>query len=131
MTIVYILIAALAIASFVAVFIGSRRMIGQRCDELKLELQQQIDALSAEVSAVKQSANAPTPAAINPALAEEITPETLATISETIAALLGKKVRIRSVKTLRTPNSSANPWAQHGRVVVQASRNFSQRRREP
>jgi hypothetical protein len=53
----------------------------------------------------------------------------LATIAETVAALLGRKVQIRSVKILPVPDAIANPWAQRGRAIVQASHDFSQRSR--
>jgi len=144
----YLLAAALVIAGWVAVFIGSRRMLKRRRAELRLEFQRQIDSLYASVRVLEQSAGART-AAVVPEKVEasaapsgaqvevpatqatdEITPETLATIAETIAALLGRKVHIRSVKILETPNAIANPWAQHGRAVVQASHCLPQQRRE-
>jgi hypothetical protein len=141
----YLLTAALVIAGWLAVFISSRLMLKRTCAELRLEFQRQIDSLSANVRALEQTAAARTvavaPGKMEPSAAQaqvpatqtsdEITPETLATISETVTALLGRKVRIRSVKILETPNAIANPWAQHGRAVVQASRNFASRRREP
>jgi hypothetical protein len=154
-----LLTAALVIAGWVAVLISSRRTLRRTCAELRLEFQRQIDSLSASVRALEQASAARTDIAPVSAVAEsgkmkspsgnsmssiaaqaqapvtqalaEITPETLATITETITALLGRKVHIRSVKTLPTPDAIANPWAQHGRVVVQASHYLDSRRREP
>jgi hypothetical protein len=150
----YMLIAALVIAGWVVVHISSRRALKRTREELRHEFQQQIDSLSAlKIAGGGQTAKSLASAVVLQgkveALAadevatstgqaqatvtqapEEITSETLATIAETITALLGRKVRIRSVKILETPGAVANPWAQQGRVVVQASHNVAQRGRE-
>ena len=52
---------------------------------------------------------------------EEISPETLAMIAAAVTSYLGKKVRIRSARMLQSPYEIVNPWAQQGRVFVQAS----------
>jgi hypothetical protein len=52
---------------------------------------------------------------------EEISPETLVTITAAVTAFLGKKVRIRSARRLQSPYEIINPWSQQGRVSVQAS----------
>jgi hypothetical protein len=155
----YLLTAVLVLAGWVVVFVSSRRMVKRTSAELRLEFQRQIELLSTRVQALERTgdaryATAPVSAlgvsgemessagkagSLSAAQAhptpiqapEEITPETLAKIAETITALLGRKVHIRSVKILPTPNAIANPWAQHGRAVVQASHNFASRRREP
>jgi hypothetical protein len=108
--------------------------------ELREEFQRQLESLSLRIKALEERAAASamsSPKTVE-ALAENaaaqttgaITPETLATITETITALIGRKVHVRSVKVLPTPPALANPWAQHGRAVVQASHNFTQRKRE-
>jgi hypothetical protein len=147
----YWIIAALAIAGCVAVFISSRSALQRTCTELRLEFQRQIDLLSAKIGALEQAAartigppvsavaapgkmesmagNAVSPTAAQAQAAEEITPETLARITETVTALLGRKVHVRSVKILAAPDATVNPWAQRGRAIVQASRDFSQRSR--
>jgi acetylornithine deacetylase/succinyl-diaminopimelate desuccinylase-like protein len=120
----YMLIAALVIAGWVVVYVSSRRALRRTREELRLEFQRRIEALSANVTALERTAAGATQKA------EEINSETLATIAETIAALLGRKVHIRSVKILETPSAVSNPWAQQGRVIVQASHNVAQRGRE-
>jgi hypothetical protein len=108
--------------------------------ELREELQRQVESLSLRIKALEERTH---PSAMSSLGAVEpltesaaaqttgaITPETLATITETITALIGRKVHVRSVKILPTPPALANPWAQHGRAVVQASHNFAQRKRE-
>ena len=54
---------------------------------------------------------------------EEVTPETLVMIAAAVTAYLGKKVRIRSAKSLRPPREVASAWSQHGRVLVHGSHN--------
>jgi hypothetical protein len=138
----YWLIAGLVIAGWMTVFVSSRSARKRTCAELRLEFQRQIDSLSAKIEVLERAAGARTvaaPASIVPGkidspasdalAAEEITPETLATITETISALLGRKVRVRSVKVLPVPEAAVNPWAQRGRAIVQASHDFSQRSR--
>ena len=57
-----------------------------------------------------------------------ITPETLAVIAASVAAFLGKKVRIRSARVLETPYA-VERWARQGRLIVQTSHNLGQLRR--
>lgn len=146
----YWLIAGLAIAGWMAVYISSRSTLRRTCADLRLEFQRQIDSLSAKIEALELAADAraaspvaavaadgkieskagnAAPTAAETRAHEEITPETLKAITETVSALLGRKVHVRSVKILPTPDVAVNPWAQHGRAVVQASHDFSQRRR--
>jgi methylmalonyl-CoA carboxyltransferase 12S subunit len=57
---------------------------------------------------------------------EELSEETLAVISATIAAFLGKTARIRAVR--RMPAYTMSSWAQQGRVYVQGSHNLGLQR---
>ncbi len=57
----------------------------------------------------------------------ELSPETMAMLTEAVAAFLGKKVRILSAKLLESPNEVVNAWSQQGRVFVQASHNLRSR----
>lgn len=54
----------------------------------------------------------------------EVAPETLVVIAAAVTAFLGRKVRIRSAKMLQSPYEVVNPWAQQGRVFIQASHNL-------
>jgi hypothetical protein len=129
----YLLTTAIVIAAGLMVFVGLRRSLRRTSAELRLEFQRQADSLAARVAILEQEIDAPAaPAARSTAeaqAADEITPETLATIAKTVATLLGRKVQIRSVKILPAPDAIANPWAQRGRAIVQASHDFSQRSR--
>jgi hypothetical protein len=129
----YLLTTAIVIAAGLMVFVGLRRSLRRTSAELRLEFQRQADSLAARVAILEQEIDAPAvPAARSTAeaqAADEISPETLATIAKTVATLLGRKVQIRSVKILPAPDAIANPWAQRGRAIVQASHDFSQRSR--
>ena len=139
MTLMELLIATLVIAGWLAVWIGSQRSLKRECSQLRLEFKGQIEALSAKLKALQQTVDnrisataASSPAGLNaaqeqvnvPPAAEAITPETVAELTEAIATLLGRKVRIRSVKMMPMPHANVNPWAQQGRVVIQASHNL-------
>ena len=58
---------------------------------------------------------------------EEISPELLVVMAAAVTVFLGKTVRIRSAKMLQSPYEIVNPWAQQGRVFVQASHNLRTR----
>jgi hypothetical protein len=144
MTHIYITIAVLAVAGWVLLLIVSRSAIQSECAALRVEFERRISALSAQVKALQPAAEAHNAspsanalahvtalAAANPVQqTDEVTPETVAMITKTITALLGKKIRVLSVKLLQMPNVTPESWAQQGRVVVQASHNLVQRGRE-
>ena len=110
--------------------LATERQLGELTDALK--------ALGARVAALSQPAalqSASTPVtgakAATAAAKEtatpgkgEVTPEILVVIAAAVTAFLGKKVRIRSAKMLQSPYEVVNPWAQQGRVFIQASHNL-------
>lgn len=91
-------------------------------DALRRDMQTQVDGLKATVAALeaRQSATETAP--------EEISAETLVILAAVATSYLGKKVRVRSAKMLQTPYEIVNPWAQHGRVFVQASHHLQRAR---
>lgn len=58
----------------------------------------------------------------NPDLDKEVTPEILMVIAASVAAYLGKTVRIRRARFVDP--MQANAWGQSSRVVLQASHNL-------
>lgn len=145
MTPLYIYAAALILAGWLVVFLSLRRMLKRTNADFRLEFDRRMETLSAKLRNLEDAASARTtpvtPAQKEasgsnvtrtpaPSGSEEITPETVAKIGDTITALLGRKVQIRSVKILETPETVSTRWAQQGRAVIQASRNFASRRRE-
>lgn len=86
-----------------------------------------LEAPAAPAPVVKEPVPAPVPVAqpvpAAPAIkvrsSEEISPEILMVISAAVAAFLGKTGR-----RPRVVQSGINPWAQQGRVIVQASHNL-------
>ncbi len=133
-TMTLIVAAGLVIAGWIIVYSALQRKLKQTVAEVRREMEEEISAAVALVRTTQAStAIAPvTPAAAiqtKPAPVErsEVTPEVLVVIAAALTAFLGKKVRIRSAKMLETPYELINPWAQQGRVVIQASHNLIQR----
>ncbi|PKU21449.1 hypothetical protein [Telmatospirillum siberiense] len=89
------------------------------------DLKREIGALKAEVATLKaRDGVAPASAGATPAeagAAQEVSEEVLVMLAAAATTFLGKKVRVRSAKMLQTPYEIVNPWAQHGRVFIQAS----------
>jgi hypothetical protein len=78
-------------------------------------------ALEARFAALSSQPKAPAQQASQKG---EVTPEILAMIAAVVTVYLGKKVRICSAKRLQSPYEVVNPWAERGRVLVQASHNL-------
>jgi methylmalonyl-CoA carboxyltransferase large subunit len=66
----------------------------------------------------------PQVAAPKTAVAEGISEEVMLVIAAAVAAFVGKSARVRSARYLQEGQS---PWAQQGRVFVQASHNLAHR----
>lgn len=88
-------------------------------EEMRRDMQAQLDQLKATVAAL-EAKQAETQSSAIPA-DQEVSPEVLVMLAAVATTYLGKKVRVRSAKMLQTPYEIVNPWAQHGRVFVQAS----------
>lgn len=152
------LIAALVLAGWVAAYLVLRYLLKRRCAALSREFQEQADWLFArarllELTGLAQPAAPPVPASVftqrrsewvvgnaaaatfrpasaSPAdAADEVAPETLDVIAETVAAFLGKEASIRSVKKVEMPLAEPameqvathDTWAREGRVLVHSS----------
>ena len=96
-------------------------------------LVESLEARIAKLSPVAPPAAAPAqakPAQAAPAAPAkaQVTPEMIVILAAAATAYLGKNVRIRSAKMLQSPYEIVNPWAQHGRVLIQASHSLRGRR---
>jgi hypothetical protein len=150
------LVAALVIAGWVAAYLGLRVVLNRRCEDIRREFQDQVNMLRPKIrpldGALDGPAAGPAPKTVQPeettspatrrteliawpapanapAAGEELSPEIMAVIAETVTGFLGKRVGIRSARKLstatatapQTPSENADPWAQQGRVLVQSS----------
>ena len=96
-------------------------------------LREQVAEQSKVIAALGARLDRAAPAAGQPSVStfraqekeETVEPEVLLVIAAAVTAFLGKKVRIRSAKMLQSPYEIINPWAQQGRVSVQASHRLS------
>lgn len=100
-----------------------QKLQAQLADQAKLlaDLAARLSGTSAQVQSQAQA-----PAA-GLAAQPEVSPEVLVVIAAAVTAFLGKQVRIRSAKMLQSPYEIVNPWAQQGRVFVQASHYYLRR----
>ncbi|HUM05679.1 MAG TPA: hypothetical protein VLT90_09470 [Terriglobales bacterium] len=138
------IVAAIAVAVCLRAVSGLQRKLEQLSGEIRQRSEQQaadlretvraLEARIADLAGVRTAAPKPAPvpalapvAAAPPKRAEEIAPELLVVMAAAVTVFLGKQVRIRSAKMLQSPYEIVNPWAQQGRVFVQASHNLWQR----
>ena len=126
----FIVMAVLVGAGCGLVYVGLWFMLRTAGSERQQTTDLQLNALAAEVEALKarvvELGKAPAAAsvAVKPAERredEEVTPEMLVVMAAAVTAFLGKKVRIRSAKMLRQPRETANLWPQQGRMLIHAS----------
>ena len=136
-----VILAACIVAGFGIGYFLSQQQLKQAVADLRREMEERLNAISAQVQAAKAGAvvAAPVVTPVAPPVAipaakvaappppkEEVSPDTLLVLAAAVTAFLGKKVRIRSAKMLYA-HESFNAWSQQGRVVVQASHNLAQR----
>lgn len=113
--------------------LATERQLSELCSALKAlearvaELSQSEASLSAAAQKTAMEA-ASSAAGAGQLKKEEVTPELLIMLAAAATAFLGKDVRIRTAKMLQSPYEVINPWAQQGRVFVQASHNLRSRR---
>lgn len=69
----------------------------------------------------------PPPEAAATATPVGITPEVVAVIQKAAAELVGRQVRILSVKVVSEPRADSSSWAGQGRDIIQTSHNIVQR----
>jgi hypothetical protein len=160
------LAAALIIAGVAVMFLGLRHMLNRLREDLRREFQDQIDSLYVKIrlrepvaaawpdaapilgpmpgSKTARDAASPAPqgdaaqSSDCPEIGDQIAPETLAIITETVSAFLGKKVQVRSARLLETATPEAArsqpvtaTWSQQGRAMVQVSHDLVQARMPP
>jgi hypothetical protein len=117
------------VAGWFLTHLSYRRMVRQEVDQLRSEMREQLRRLAELETALARMAGqtaelaeplkaATTPFA--PEAAGEITPERLAVLAAVVTAFLGRKVKIHQARLLVNPEV-VSPWAQQGRVFVQAS----------
>lgn len=88
------------------------------------ELRGEVEALRKELAELKAAVAAltapkPAPAAAKPKVAE-VSPDIMHVLAAAVAAFLGKKARIRSVRQVP---SAVDGWRMQGRVAIMGSHN--------
>ena len=143
-----VIIAALIVVSCLITYLSSQRTLKQASADARQRLELRLEGFTGTIAALEVrvaeltlttaalSVRSPMTAATvasdaaltNGAVSQprakpdgEIPTEILIVIGAAVTSFLGKKVRIRSAKMLQSPYEIVNPWAQQGRVIVQAS----------
>jgi methylmalonyl-CoA carboxyltransferase 12S subunit len=128
------------VAGWAAGYLATRKLVKQELNQVRsrideLEARPAVPPAAAMVAVTPEPAKAataqtPQPAAQPPVssapvpeIEEGITPEILMVLSAAVAAFLGKKARVRRARQMPYPGVS--PWAQQGRVFIQASHNLN------
>ncbi len=113
------------VAGWFVTHLSYRRMVRQELDQLRSEMKAQLRRLTELEMALSRTtgiggaaveAAAAPPA---PASPDEITAERMALIAAVVTAFLGRKVKIHQARLVNP--EVVSPWAQQGRVFVQAS----------
>ena len=151
------IVAGLVLTGCLVTYYLSRRAFKKACRELRLKNQEElkvleraIETLQDRIATLKEGESnritPPTPDQVgNTELASRapqgkivpfpapnrapVSPDVVVLIAAAVTAFLGKKVSIRSANKLRSPHQIANPWAQQGRIIIQASHNLFSRPR--
>ncbi len=119
--------------AWVAGWFLTRQMVRQEVDQLRSEMREQLrrlteleTALARMAGQTAELAGPSNPAApLAPEADGEITPERLAVLAAVVTAFLGRKVKIHQARLVNP--EVVSPWAQQGRVFVQASHALSRR----
>jgi hypothetical protein len=115
------------VAGWFVTQLSYRRMMRQEVAQLRSEMSEQLRRLSELEKALSRMtgktadiAERVKPAAAAPAeIGDEVTPERMAVIAAVVTAFLGRKVKIHHARLVNP--EVVSPWAQQGRVFVQAS----------
>ncbi len=103
-------------------------LLTSRLDDLQRDIARLRRDLELRVSAIEQKlAPGRTSYAAAEAAADEdvrtgVTPDVIAMIAAAVTTFLGKKVKVHSARRIV---EAGNPWAQQGRVFIQASHNLA------
>jgi len=127
--VIAVLVGAGCALTFFGLWFMLRHVAAEREDAMASQLSELAGALKAleaklaEVSRVPQVQAAAAPAVEKEAAPAAAMQEALVLIAAAVTAFLGKKVRIRSAKMLRSPYPGVSAWSQQGRALVHASHN--------
>jgi hypothetical protein len=112
------------VAGWFVTHLSYRRMVRQELDQLRSEMRAQLRRLTELEIALSRTTGmgGAVEAAASPPLPETdaaIAPERMAVIAAVVTAFLGRNVKIHQARLVNP--EVVSPWAQQGRVFVQAS----------
>ncbi len=117
------MLALVFVGGWVVMYVVIRRVVFAEVEQLRADVYEHTRMEAKAAAAPNPAAVAPPVVAPAPApKSDEISVETLAVISAAVAAFLGARARVRHARML--PAYGTSPWAQQGRVFIQASHNL-------
>jgi hypothetical protein len=115
-----VLTAVIVIAGWIAGYLVLRWVLQRSINKVRAELEGEIEAFHHAPDPAANSGNGfPTVGPVQNL--DELTPETVSALGQSLSAFVGREVRISSVKKLPVSYAMSNPWAREGCVLVQNS----------
>jgi methylmalonyl-CoA carboxyltransferase 12S subunit len=139
---IFVIAGATFVAGWAAGYLATRKLVRQELEGVRSRIDEIAERTrngSYSAAALVERSGAPplptaapadtaparaaeSPAA-EPVVEEGVTPEVLMVISAAVAAFFGKRARVRRARLM--PVAGVSPWAQQGRVFIQASHNLN------
>jgi hypothetical protein len=115
-----VLTAAIVIAGWIVGYLVLRWVLQRSISRVRAEFEKEIEVLRDTPSQTETSGNEFSK--IGPIQnLDDLTPETVSALGQSLSAVVGKEVRISSVKKVPVSHAMSNPWAREGCVLVQNS----------
>ena len=121
------LTALIVIAGWIATYFVLRWMLQRSISKVRAEFEKEIETFYHTPEQPEAWGHAGLSAShgltdMNPAQQfDDLTPETVSALGQSLSAVVGREVRISSVRKLPVSYAMSNPWAREGRVLVQNS----------
>jgi hypothetical protein len=126
--------ALIVIVGWIAAYFVLRWMLQRSISKVRAEFEKEIDAFynasdQAEAWGHGGLVASRGLADMNPVQKfDDLTPETVSALGQSLSAFVGREVRISSVKKLPVSHAMSNPWAREGCVLVQNSHQLERSR---
>lgn len=114
------LTALVVITGWIAACFVLRWMLQRSISLVRAEFEKEIEVLRDAPSRTENSGNGFSKLGPLQNL-DELTPETVSALGQSLSAVVGQEVRISSVRKLPVSYAMSNPWAREGCVLVQNS----------
>lgn len=121
------LTVVIVIAGWIAGYLVLRWVLQRSIRMVRAEFEKEIEVLREAPSQTETSGNGFSKVGPVQNL-DDLTPETVSALGQSLSAFVGREVRISSVKKLPVSHAMGNPWAREGCVLVQNSHQLERSR---